>query len=131
MPQMAVRREPRPATIAAAVRDRLDRRDDLTAADVRQSALPAATAAKPAMSSLPHPSAASLLLILACAAGCDQRTSWVDVDASGCNEARISAMNRDRELVHQMGAVCAVNGKAATADRLRCHGNTLQVACRE
>jgi hypothetical protein len=30
-----------------------------------------------------------------------------------------------------MGAVCAVNGKAATADRLRCHGNTLQVACRE
>ncbi len=98
---------------------------------MRQSALPAATAAKPAMSSLPHPSAASLLLILACAAGCDQRTSWVDVDASGCNEARISAMNRDRELVHQMGAVCAVNGKAATADRLRCHGNTLQVACRE
>lgn len=72
-----------------------------------------------------------LLLVLALAAGCDRPVSWVDVDASGCNEARISAMNRDPELVHQMGAVCAVNGKAAAADRLRCHGDTLQVACRE
>ena len=40
-------------------------------------------------------------------------------------------MNQDAMLVHQMGAVCAVNGKAAAADRLRCHGNTLQVACKE
>lgn len=83
------------------------------------------------MPTLSRQSAASLLLMFACAAGCDQPASWVDVDASGCNAARISAMNRDRELVHQMGAVCALNGKAAIADRLRCHGNTLQVACRE
>lgn len=83
------------------------------------------------MPRLPDPITASLLLILASLAGCERRTSWVDVDASGCNQARVSAMNRDAELVHQMGAVCAVNGKAAFADRLRCHGNTLQVACRE
>ncbi|HWU78394.1 MAG TPA: hypothetical protein VN043_17995 [Rhodanobacter sp.] len=71
------------------------------------------------------------LLALAVLVGCESRVSWVDVDASGCNDARISAMNQDAALVHQMGAVCAVNGKAASADRLRCHGNTLQVACRE
>ncbi len=63
--------------------------------------------------------------------GCSNRISWVDVDATGCNDARISAMNQDAALVHQMGAVCAVNGKPASADRLRCHGKTLQVACRE
>ena len=72
-----------------------------------------------------------LLLLLALVAGCDRPISWVDVDATGCNEARVSAMNHDAVLVHQMGAVCAVNGKAASADRLRCQGNTLQVACRE
>lgn len=82
------------------------------------------------MPCLRHPIAAALLL-LTLAGGCDRRISWVDVDASGCNAARVSAMNRDAELVHQMGAVCAVKGKAASADRLRCHGNTLQVACRE
>jgi hypothetical protein len=82
------------------------------------------------MPALPQ-STIALLLMLVFAAGCDRRTSWVDVDASGCNAARVSAMNRDRELLHQMGAVCAVNGKAATADRLRCHGQALQVACRE
>ncbi|EIL94322.1 hypothetical protein [Rhodanobacter spathiphylli] len=71
------------------------------------------------------------LLALCGLAGCGGRISWVDIDASGCNLARVSAMNRDAELVHQMGAVCAVNGKAASADQLRCHGNTLQVACRE
>lgn len=63
--------------------------------------------------------------------GCSDRISWVDVDATGCNDARISAMNQDSALVHQMGAVCAMDGKAASADRLRCHGKTLQVACRE
>ena len=75
----------------------------------------------------------SLLAALALGglAACSDPVSWVDVDASGCNLARVSAMNRDAVLVHQMGAVCAVNGKAASADRLRCHGNTLQVACRE
>lgn len=62
--------------------------------------------------------------------GCGRET-WVDVDASGCNEARIRVMNRDAELVRQMGAVCALDGKAAAANRLRCHGRTLQVACRE
>ena len=71
------------------------------------------------------------LLVLAGLAGCDRHISWVDVDATGCNDARISAMNKDVALVNQMGAVCAVNGKAPAADRLRCHGNTLQVACRE
>ncbi len=71
------------------------------------------------------------LLALCSLAGCGRRISWVDVDASGCNQARISAMNRDAELVQQMGAVCAVNGKVAAAARLRCHGNTLQLACRE
>ncbi|GAA0253031.1 hypothetical protein [Rhodanobacter caeni] len=80
---------------------------------------------------LRHSMTAPLLLMLATLAACDRRVSWVDVDASGCNDARISAMNRDAELVHQMGAVCAVSGKAAAADRLRCRGNTLQVACRE
>lgn len=79
-----------------------------------------------------HPPFAALILLLSSAVGgCAAGVSWVDVDASGCNEARVSAMNRDAELVHQMGAVCAVNGKAAAADRLRCHGRTLQVACRE
>lgn len=79
-----------------------------------------------------HPSISVLvLLLLSGLAGCEKRVSWIDVDASGCNEARISAMNRDRELVHQMGAVCAINGKTASADRLRCHGNILQVACRK
>jgi hypothetical protein len=63
-------------------------------------------------------------------AACTHRTSWVDVDASGCNEARVSAMSKDSELVHQMGAVCALNGKYA-AEELRCHGHTLQVACTE
>ncbi len=63
--------------------------------------------------------------------GCSDRISWIDVDASGCSEARVSAMNQDAVLVHQMGAVCAVNGKDASADRLRCRGHTLQVACRE
>lgn len=62
--------------------------------------------------------------------GCN-RTVWVEVDASGCNEARVSAMNQEAEMVHQMGAVCALNGKPAAANRLRCHGQTLQVACRE
>lgn len=83
---------------------------------------------------MPHAhSPISLLAALALSgfAGCSDRVSWVDVDASGCNLARVSAMNRDAVLVHQMGAVCAVNGKAAAADRLRCQGNTLQVACRE
>lgn len=61
----------------------------------------------------------------------DSRLSWVDVDASGCNTARVSALNNDRELLHQMGAVCALRGKSAAADLLRCHGNTLQVGCRE
>lgn len=70
-------------------------------------------------------------LVLSGLAGCGDRVSWIDVDASGCNLARISAMNRDAVLVHQMGAVCAVNGKTASADQLRCRGNTLQVACRE
>lgn len=75
----------------------------------------------------------SLLAVLALGglAACSDRVSWIDVDASGCNLARVSAMNREPVLVHQMGAVCAVNGKAASAERLRCHGNTLQVACRE
>lgn len=72
-----------------------------------------------------------VLFVLTSLAGCDRQTSWVDVDATGCNDARISAMNQDAALVRQMGAVCAVNGKAPAADRLRCHGNTLQVACRE
>lgn len=71
------------------------------------------------------------LLLPGVLTGCDHRISWVDVDVSGCNDARISAMNQDPALVHQMGAVCAVNGKAAAADRLRCHGKALQVACRE
>ena len=70
------------------------------------------------------------LLAMLALAGC-RRTSWIDVDASGCNDARVSAMNRDAELVHQMGAVCALKGKAASADELRCHGHTLQVACRD
>jgi hypothetical protein len=79
-----------------------------------------------------HPSISlPILLVLCSLAGCGGRVSWVDVDASGCNLAKVSAMNRDAELVHQMGAVCAVNGKIAAADRLRCHGNTLQVACKE
>lgn len=86
---------------------------------------------QPAMSR-PHPPAYVLtLLLLGGLVGCDQRVSWVDVDATGCNDARISAMNQDATLVQQMGAVCAVNGKAASADRLRCHGNTLQVGCKE
>src|SRR3546814_20172424 len=75
------------------------------------------------------------LLVLCTVTGCSSRVSWIDVDASGCNQARVSAMNGDPELVHQMGAVCAVNGKTAAADRLRCHGNTLQeigrASCRE
>ncbi|CAM5248948.1 hypothetical protein [Rhodanobacter lindaniclasticus] len=83
------------------------------------------------MPRLCQPIVAATLLMLAIASGCDRHISWVDVDASGCNEARVSAMNRDAELVHQMGAVCAVNGKPAAADRLRCHGKTLQVACLE
>ena len=83
------------------------------------------------MSHLHQPTPLLVLFLLAGLSGCDQRISWVDVDATGCNDARISAMNQDTALVHQMGAVCAVNGKAASADRLRCHGHTLQVACRE
>jgi|GEM_PF-2903143 len=79
----------------------------------------------------PYWTTPAVLLVLCALAGCGGRISWVDVDASGCNDARISAMNRDAELVHQMGAVCAVNGKAAAANRLRCRGNTLQVGCRE
>lgn len=83
------------------------------------------------MSCAHSPVPALALIVLVGLAGCDRHVSWVDVDASGCNDARISAMNQDAALVHQMGAVCAVNGKAAAADRLRCHGNTLQVACRD
>lgn len=83
------------------------------------------------MSCTHQPASVFALLLFGALVGCDHRVSWVDVDATGCNDARISAMNQDATLVQQMGAVCAVNGKAAAADRLRCHGNTLQVGCRE
>ena len=114
-----------------AVSDPLGRRDDFADRGVRQSAAFAHHRREAAMPCPRLSIAAPLLLTLALAAGCDRHISWVDVDASGCNAARVSAMNRDAELVHQMGAVCAVKGKSASADRLRCHGNTLQVACRE
>lgn len=66
-----------------------------------------------------------------CALTACQRNSWVDVDPSGCNPASVEQMNKDPELVRSMTTVCTLAGKAAPGDRLRCHGKTLQAACRQ
>ena len=69
--------------------------------------------------------ALSVIVLVAC-----QRTTWVDVDPSGCNPASVEQMNKDPELVRSMTTVCTLDGKAAPGDRLRCHGHTLQAACK-
>jgi hypothetical protein len=57
-------------------------------------------------------------------------TTWVDVDRTGCSEASVQVMNSDPQVIQRMAAVCALNGAPAFAAGLRCHGHSLQVACR-
>lgn len=66
-----------------------------------------------------------ILLLGAC-----RHATWVDVDRTGCSEASVKVMNTDPDVMQRMAAVCALNGAPASADGLRCHGTTLQVACR-
>lgn len=75
--------------------------------------------------------AAALLpgLFGAALASC-RHTTWVDVDRTGCSEAAVQVMSTDPEAMQRMAAVCALNGAPASAAGLRCHGRSLQVACR-
>lgn len=75
--------------------------------------------------------AATLLpgLLGAALASCSH-TTWVDVDRTGCSEASVQVMNTDPQVMQRMAAVCALNGAPASAAGLRCHGRSLQVACR-
>lgn len=73
--------------------------------------------------------ALACFLALTALSGC-RRTTWVDVDPSGCNPASVEQMNKDHELVRNTATVCTLQGNSAPGDRLRCHGHTLQAACR-